>query len=429
MKRAIVVASTMDTKGDLLQYFCEQLEADGHPTITIDIGAAGEVPFEPTYNRDKVAEAAGVDLEDLILLIERSYTVNKLAQGAINIVQGLHSKDRINGIVVASGSQGTAIALEIVKSLPIGFPKMAISTIANSTTITPDSVEGDDIMMVPWLAGLYGLNCIVKHTLNVAAGAIAGAAMKYDSRPALNKKIAGVTSLGPVIFPSLKNIKSAIESRGWEAAVFQVNGMSGRSYERVIKSGLIRISLDLNGGVELLNEMNGGIFSAGVNRLEAAGRAGIPQIVSPGCIQTFHWGNDRPLPDKYKNRVRIWHTTLVLSVLSSVEENARLGSIMAAKLNNAEGPTVVVLPMRGNADRGMPVPKEMPPLPENPEVKLTQFVPYFLRIGIDGMRAYRDALKEKINSNIEVVELDVGYNEPVYIKKVIELFDELRPKD
>lgn len=430
MDRAIVIVSTMDTKGDMVQYLQKKIEGRGHPVITVDIGIVGPVPFKPTYNRDQVAAEAGSTIQELINLNYRPDAMGRMKEGAIRIVEKLHAENRINGIVVAGGSQGTAVVIDIVRILPTGFPKVLITTVAYSPIITPEAVSGDDLMMVPWIAGLYGLNSLVKNNLDIVSGAVTGAAEEYDSRQKPDHKIAGITSLGTIVFPVLEAFKKGIESRGWEAGVFHVNGVAGRNFEKAISDGLIQVSLDLNGGIELLNLIADGAWSAGPDRLEAAGKAGIPQIVSPGAIGAFHWGKDRPLPERYQNRVRFWHNALLLTVLSTPDEAGKVGALMAKKLNKAKGPTVVVLPMKGVLSEGMPT----PPLPSDPPENLEgnhispELFPFFIHAGVECMAPYRDALKKEINPNIRVIELDAGYNDSLYVETVLAVFDEIVSK-
>lgn len=428
MDRAIVIVGTMDTKGDQVEYLKQQIEVTGHPTIIIDIGVVGTVPFEPTYDRDEVASRMGTTIQEIIDLENPPAGLGKLAAGATKIVKGLHAEQKIDGIVAVGGSQGTAVVLEVLKSLPTGFPKLLISTVAYSASLTADSVNGDDIMLVPWVAGLFGLNRIVKGVLENSAGVIVGAADKYNKRKTYASDIVGISSLGPKLFPALKEVKQAIEERGYEAAVYHTNGMGGRSYEKAIADGLIRFSLDLHGGVELLDYIMGGSFSAGPDRLEAAGRAGIPQIVSPGIIATFHWTNDKPLPDKYKDRVRIWHNTLVLAIISSQKDTAKLGTLMAEKLNRAKGPVTVILPM-GNLEGGGPMPVPPRPLaPKNPVVSLPELAPHHFYALYDGIRAFRKTFLKEINSQIRIVEIDADLHDPRYIETVMKEFDVMNLK-
>ena len=202
-----------------------------------------------------------------------------MAKGASEIVRGLYAEGRLGGFVAVGGSGGTSLALSVIKSIPIRIPKLIITTMAYSSAITPDMVSGDSVMMLPLVGGLWGLNSISRGVLETAAGAICGAVEAYDRTKTKGRKVVGVTSLGASVNRYLGDLKSAIEERGYEMAVFHVTGMSGRMYERTIADGLIDVSLDLSVGVELLNSLTDGVCSAGPDRLEAAGRMGIPQIV------------------------------------------------------------------------------------------------------------------------------------------------------
>lgn len=428
MGRAIVIAAPMDTKGDQLEYLKQRIENSGHPTITINIGIEGPEPFDCTHGRHEVAETAGLSIQSIQEINNRPVGMRKMAEGAIRIVQKFYYDGKINGIVGAGGSQATASVLDVVKALPNGFPKMVLSTIAYSPVITPDSVGGDEVMMMPWSAGLLGLNPIVKQTLDNVAGAIMGAARHYDSRERDDSYVVGITSLGPAIFPALKSLKSGLESRGRQVAVFHVNGMSGRSFEKAILDGLIHFSLDLHGGVELLNEVTGGVWTAGPQRMDAACKAGIPQIVSPGAVGGFHWGTHLPIPEPYRNRIRVWHNFMLQILLSSNDEIARLGSFMAEKLNRAKGPTALVLPLRGDVGVESFSPSGPKTSPENPELPLQQFIPHYFERILEGMRVFRDVIKNDLKSKIEVIELDVGFNDTDYTNTVLRLFDEMALK-
>jgi uncharacterized protein (UPF0261 family) len=209
-------------------------------------------------------------------------------------------------------------------------------------------------------------------------------------------------------------------------AVFHVTGMSGRMFERAIADGLIAISLDLAAGIELLNTVTDGACSAGAHRLEAACRMGIPQIVSPGAIEAFHWGRDRPFPDRYRDRPRHQHSELILTVRSSVEEIKAASRLMAEKLNRAKGSTAVVLPMRGMIGTGGDPRQQHAhmPLLEG----LAKFREDLMSITLPGMEAFRETLIEYLKPEVQVETLNVGFNDPPYAKTVLKLFDEMMPQ-
>jgi len=253
------------------------------------------------------------------------------------------------------------------------------------------------------------LNSLSRQSLETAAAAISGAAKARNKRTATEKKVVGVSSLGGAVNRYMNDLKPALEERGYEVAVFHVLGMPGRMYERAISDGLISASLDLSVGVELLNEVTGGVYTAGKHRLEAAGKIGIPQIVSPGAIEVFHWGNDRPFPPRYKDRPRTWHSVLHMAVRSNAAEMAAVGTLMAEKLNMSKGPTAFVFPLRGSG----PMPKG--PL-SNEEIEAESQ---------KGWVGFRRNIKRKLKSEIKYIELDVTFNDPLYTKTVLELFDEI----
>lgn len=422
MTKSVILVGTLDTKGDQLEYLKQQIEANGHQTTVVDIGVIGEVPFNPTFSREQVAKASGSNLEEIIALNNRRLGLERMAEGASNIIKGLHSRNEINGLLAVGGSQGTALALKIMKAVPLGIPKLVLSTVAYSAAITPDMTGGDDLMMLPWVAGLWGLNSISKQTLETAAGAISGAAKAFDRREVSGRKVVGVTSLGGAVNQYINELKPALEERGYEVAVFHVTGMSGRMYERTIADGLIQVSLDLSVGVELVNQVTGGVCTGGAHRLEAAGKMGIPQIVSPGAIEAFHWGNDRPLPAKYRNRPRNWHNALLLTTMSHPKEMSAVGKMMAEKLNMATGPTAVVIPMKGFG---------APPRPQTPDSgsKKPSAIEEFRRalrgVSPEGLERFRKALIRDIKPEVKVVALDAGFNDPPYIQTTLELFDEM----
>jgi uncharacterized protein (UPF0261 family) len=169
------------------------------------------------------------------------------------------------------------------------------------------------------------------------------------------------------------------------------------------------VSLDLSVGKELLTHVTGGVYTAGEHRLEAAGKMGIPQIVSPGALETFHWGNDRPLPAKYKDRLRFWHNALHRTIRSNAREMAAVGTLMTKKLNMAKGPTSVVLPLRGLGP--MPIPPLASPEAEEEARK--------------GWAGFRRNIKRKLKPEIKYVELDITFNDQLYTETVLKLFDEM----
>jgi uncharacterized protein (UPF0261 family) len=419
MSPSIAIVGTLDTKADQIEYLKRQIEDRGHKTKVIDVGVLGAVPFNPDISREQVAEAAGMSLKEVLALNDNCLALTKMAQGAAEILRQLHSRGELEGVIALGGSQATSLALRAMKSVPIGVPKVLLTTVAYSQLMTPEMLGGDDLIMIPWTAGLYGLNSMSRWVVESAAGVISGTADAYGRKIPGGKSIVGVTSLGGSISRYMHNLKPALEERGYEVAVFHVTGMSGRMYERAVEDGLIAASLDLAAGIELLNAVTDGACSAGDHRLEAASKLRIPQIVSPGPIEAFHWGKDRPLPARYENRPRHQHSELILTVRSSVEEIAAAARLMAEKLNAATGPAAVVLPMRGMIGSGNSAP------PDEPLEGVAKFRRELMSITLPGMKAFRKSLMQYIKPEIRLLTLDAGFNDPLYAATVLELFDEM----
>jgi len=424
MPREIIIISTLDTKGDQVEYLNQVIKQRGNKTMVMDVGIKGEPPFQPEITHEEVAQAAGMTLAQMKALSWESDpkpAMDTMAEGAYNIIKDLCAKDEVNGVVALGGSMGTSLALDIIKAAPIGIPKIIVSTVAHSHTISMDMLGGTDVMMLPWTAGLWGLNDISKGALESAGGAISGAAEQYDKKQSSGKRIVGATSLGGTGGKYMGFIKPALETRGYEVAVYHATGMSGRMYERTIADGMIDISLDLAVGVELLNHINGSVFGAGEHRLEAAGKRGIPQIVSTGAIEFIHWGQ-RPLPERFNGRFQIAHNRVLYQVRGVPEECAQVGALMAKKLNVATGPTQVVLPMisYGLTAPPPPGPGEDPAPPPPPEEVQTQG-----ELSIQMMKALHEALMQDIRPNIKVTPLDVTLNEPAFAEGVMKVFDEM----
>ncbi len=423
MSGLIVIVGTLDTKGDQIEYLKKQIESRGQKTAVIDVGVLGNVPFKPFVSREQVAEAAGSSLTEVIALNDSYLASTAMARGTSNILKELHSKGEIAGVIALGGSQGTGLALTVMKSIPLGIPKFVITTVAHSQLITPEMVGGDDVIMIPWTAGLWGLNSMSRLVMESAAGAVSGAADAYRKRTIAAKSLIGVTSLGGAISRYMNRLKPALEERGYEVAVFHVTGTSGRIFERAIRDGLIAASLDLAAAIELLNSVTDGACSAGEHRLEAAGEKGIPQIISPGPIEAFHWGKDRPFPERYRDRPRHQHSALILTVRSSVDEIAAAARLMAEKLNASRGRTAVVLPMRGMIGKN----DNQKSAPTKKLEGVEEFRRELMQITLPGMRSFKESLEKRLKPAIEVVTLDVSFNDPLYAETVLRLFDGMMP--
>jgi uncharacterized protein (UPF0261 family) len=410
----IAIIATLDTKGDQVEYLKQIIEESGLGTMVIDVGIMGKPWFEPTITHDQVAEAAGTSIKEIIALDWELKAMEKMTEGASNIVRELCSRSELHGVLAVGGSMGTSLALPVMKAIPIAIPKLLLSTIAYSPVIPPDLVS-PGLMMVLWLGGLWGMNSLSKRSLEMAADAISAAAKGYERRRAITKKkLIAVTGIGWSVNIFMKQLKPGLEGRGYEVAMFHATGASTRALEQAIYEGAVAAVLDLAAGAEILAYSVGTGYSPGEHRLEAAGRTGIPQIVAPGFLEVFFWGADRPLPARYRDRaVPKPHNYLLTQVGATTGQQLAAARLMADKLNMATGPTAVVIPRERSSSPVLDVPQGAMPTTKG------AFKP-----GL-GLKAFRKVLKRRLKPEVRVVEVDALESEPLYVEMVLSLFDEM----
>ena len=401
--KKIVVIGTLDTRGEEIRYLADRIEENGFDALVMDVGVLGAVPFEPFITRDSVARAAGTSIADIIALGHEGKAMSAMAAGCSKILGGLYEQGQLQGVIAAGGSMSTSLALEAMQALPMGLPKLVLSTIAFSSLISPELVCADLAMML-WPGGLYGLNTISRRVLDSAAGSITGSTAAYMRQKEATRKVVGITSLGTSQMKFVETLKPALEQRGYEVAVFHTVGMGGKAFEEAVSAGLIDVALDLS-LVELVDFVNGGATASGKDRLKAAARKGIPQIVAAGGIGHFLWFSGKPLPPKFQNRKHHRHNQLLTIVVAEKNDKKKVGKLVAERLNQASGPTAVIIPMKGwiEGDRH-------PKSPFHDE---------------EGGKALSRALKDRLNPGISVIELDSHINDPIFCDAVLELFDQL----
>lgn len=403
MGKKIIVIGTLDTRGEEIGYLAEEIRKRGHDAKVMDVGVLGEVPFKPAIERDQVAQAAGTSIREIIALGHEGRAMSAMAAGVYRILKELHQRRQVDGVIAAGGSMSTSLAFEAMQYLPLGLPKVLLSTIAFSPLVKPEYVSADLTMML-WPAGLYGLNRITRNVLRMAAGVIAGAAEARVEEEGERKKTVGVTSLGTSQQKFIVQLKPALEARGYDVAVFHTLGMGGQAFEQAIRDGLIDVSLDFS-LVELMDQVVGGATTSGEMRLKAAAEKGIPQIVAAGAISNFFWFAGKPLPPGMEDRKHHRHNQLLTIVVASTEDKAKVGALVAERLNEAKGPTAMIIPKRGwiEGDRHPKSPFHDP----------------------NGGEAFSRAFKEGLRSDMPVVELDAHINDPLFVETVLKLFDEI----
>jgi uncharacterized protein (UPF0261 family) len=406
MAKTVVITATLDTKGEETSYVKELIEKRGHKTIIIDTSMLGKAPFPPDISHDEVAKAAGTNMSEVRALDHEGKANAVMTQGVSKIVQELYSSNRLDGIIAIGGTMGTSLGISVMKALPLGVPKLMVSTVACTELITPEVVS-KDLTLMQLTVDVWGRDRMTERILKKAAGAISGMVEAYDGEMAPSKPLIGVTTLGTAGLKYVWYIRPLLQQRGYDMAVFHAVGIGGQTFEEFIELGMFAGALDLCAH-ELTNYLCGGFCSAGAERMEAAGRKGLPQVVAPGVVGFITWkGSFEALPPRFRKRKTHQHNLLVGGVQANKREMAAVGKLMAEKLNKARGPTAAVIPNRGFDER------DRPGSPfHNPQ----------------GRKAFTQALKENLNAEVKVAELDVHINDPEFATEVVAIFDELMQK-
>lgn len=344
---AVLLIGTLDTKGVEFGYVRDRLRAAGVAVTVADAGVVGPPAFEPDVPREAVFAAAGADYAAVRAAGDRGSAVELAAAGAAKLAADLFARGRLSGVLGLGGSAGTTIGTAAMRALPVGVPKLMVSTLA-SGQVQP-FVGTRDVMMLYPVVDISGLNRVSRRVLDNAAAAMAGMVLgsrsaefggREEDRPVVAATMFGVTT------PCVEAARKVLEAAGYEALVFHATGTGGRTMEGLIRDGLIAGVLDVT-TTELADELAGGILSAGPDRLTAAGERGVPQVVSVGALDMVNFGPPDTVPDRYRRRRFYRHNPNVTLMRTTPEEMGRLGEQLAAKVGAATGPTAVMLPLRG----------------------------------------------------------------------------------
>jgi len=337
----IAVLGTLDTKGPEHAYVADLLRARGHQPLLIDTGTGAPATVTPDIPREEVAKAGGVDLPALLARRDRGEAVTAMSGAAAALLSLLAAEGRIQGVISLGGGGGTAISTAAMRALPVGFPKLMVSTLAAGNTAP--YVGTKDIVMMPSIVDVNGLNRLSRVLLARAAGAICG--MVEAAPPAAVDKPLICASMFGNTTECVNAAKAILEEAGYEVLVFAATGTGGRIMESLIESGMISGVLDIT-TTEWADELVGGVLNAGPHRLEAAGKAGVPAIVTPGCLDMVNFGEPASVPEKFKNRRFYAHNPQVTLMRTNAGECTELGRILAEKLNAYSAPVTVLIPRR-----------------------------------------------------------------------------------
>jgi uncharacterized protein (UPF0261 family) len=418
----VVLVGTLDTKGVEYGFLRDRLREAGVDVLVVDAGVLGEPAIEADVPREEVARAGGADHAELVRAADRGAAVDAMGRGAAVVLARLHAEGRLDGAAAVGGSGNSSIAAQAMRDLPVGVPKLIVSTVASGDT--RPYVGAVDVTMTYSVVDISGINRISAQILTNAAGAIAGMAKatvpeQPDERPLIGATMFGVTATVPeqpderpligatmfgVTTPCVTRARERLEELGYEVLVFHATGTGGQSFEALATGGYLVGALDVT-TTELADDLVGGVLSAGPDRLEAVGRARLPQVVSLGALDMVNFGPRDTVPERFEGRNLYVHNPTITLMRTTPEEMAELGRRIARKLNGADGPTVLFVPLKGVSAidvEGQPF--------HDAEADAALFAA--LREGID-------------TSRVEVHEVDADVNDPAFATAMADRLHEL----
>ena len=404
----ILLVGTADTKGDELGFMRERLAALGARVLLMDVGVLGRVPsaggaVAVDIGSDEVAAAAGSSLQALIASGDEHRAITLMAAGAALIAARLHAAAAIHGLLALGGTLGTDLALEVAAALPLGCPKVIVSTVAHSHLIPPERITPDLIMLL-WAGGLFGLNRLCRSALALGCGAVLGAAraaLPPQRGPGV-RPLLGITSLGQSCLAYMATLKPALEARGYEVAVFHTTGMGGRAFEALAAAGEFAAVMDFS-LQELANHVGGSVVSAGAGRLTGAGASATPQIVAPGAVDMVDFAAWAAVPAALAGRPAHQHNRLIASASAPPALRRDIARAIAARLALARGPCCLLLPTQGieHWDRpGQPL------------------------HDAEGLAAFLAEMRLALAPATRCIELDAHINDPAFCHAALGVFDD-----
>lgn len=386
-KHTIALVGAFDTKGDEYAYLSARLRSHGVEVVLIDIGVLGAPTLKADYPREAVAKEAGQDIRNLVEA-GRDVAMQFMAAGARTLVGRLQTQGQVSGLVILGGSNAGYVMSQLVSVLPFGFPKLLVSTIVSGDT--RPYVGGTDLAMIYPVEDIAGINSVSRSIIDRAAAAMAAMAKE----PAVTGE--ATTDIGMSMFgvttACVSAVAAQIRTLGWESHIFHATGTGGLSLESLIAGGKIAAVVDVT-TTELADDLVGGVCTAGPDRLTAAARGGVPQVICPGALDMVNFGPMDTVPEKFKNRKLFSHNPAVTLMRTNPEENAQLGAIMARKLNESTAPVEVLIPARGFSQISVPGGMFHDPSADS---------------------AFTAALQKHIRRDIPVHVHDTGINDPEF---------------
>jgi len=397
--KTICLIGAFDTKGSEYAFVREQILARGHDVLTVNTGVMGSTDLFPVdVEADKAAVAGGGSIEQLRKKKDRGEAMKIMCAGAAETIKSLYDDGKIDGIIGMGGTGGTTVATSAMRVLPLGMPKVCVSTVASGDVGV--YVGTSDITMIPSIVDVAGINRVSRIIFSRAAGAICGMVEaeipeSEDHKPVIAASMFGNTT------ECVNACMGELSAKGYEILVFHANGTGGRTMESLVKEGVVEAVLDIT-TTEWADTVCGGVFDAGPERLDAAGQMGIPHLIVPGCIDMANFGGMDTVPEKYKKAKRIfyeWNPSVTL-MRTNKEENEQMGKVFAQKANAAKGPVAFLIPLRGVSIL---------------DGKGERFCDW------ETDKVMFDALTSSVREGITVVEMDNNINDPEFSAKAVSM--------
>ncbi len=393
MPKTIVLVGALDTKGREFSFVKEEIENRGHHALVINVGVVGEPSFKPDIPAETVAEAGGVSLKELRDKADRGLAIEAMSKGIVKVVEELYDQDKIDGIISMGGGAGTDIGTAAMRKLPLGVPKVMVSTLASGDT--KPYVGTRDVVMFPSIVDVAGINRISAPTFANAAGAIVGlvetTSPRIEEKPLLAATMFGNTT------PIVDRCRGTMENHGYEVLVFHAVG-APETAENLVEEGYIVGLLDIT-TTEWADQITGGVCPGGANRYDVIGGKGIPQVIVPGCLDMANFWAKETVPDKYDGRLfNEWAPNVTL-MRTNENENEEMGRILAQKANRSKGPVAFFLPLKGVSMLDAPGKEFWWP---------------------EANRALFDSIKKHLEPHIPVYELDNNINDDEFADAVSE---------
>lgn len=399
----ICLIGAFDTKGLEYAFVREQILARGHEVFAVNTGVMGTTELFPVdIEADQVAEAGGKSLKELQEKKDRGEAMRIMCAGAPAITKSLCDDGKISGILGMGGTGGTTVVTSAMRVLPVGMPKVCVSTAASGDVAV--YVGTKDITMIPSIVDVAGMNRISRIVFSRAAGAVCGMVEAKIHESKEDKPVIAATMFGNTT-ECVNACMEKLSERGYEVLVFHATGTGGKTMENLVDEGLVDAVLDVT-TTEWADTVCGGVFDAGPERMDAPGRMGIPHLIIPGCVDMANFSGMHAVPEEYKKAKRVfyeWNPSVTL-MRTNRKENEKMGRVFAKKANVAKGPVAFLLPLRGvsilDGDGQLFCDREAD-------------------------QAIFDSIKANVNEGIPVVEMDNNINDLEFSSRAVEMMMEL----